>query len=762
MPTVTPTPTPTPTPLPAVRIASGDHAIFNGDWEQAIQDYQDAHAASSDPEIQAASLLGLGRAYLYAHNDYQAVETLKQLVDTYPDSPHLPHAYFSLGQAYHVQQKYSDAAQAYLNYLALRPGVIDAYVLDLRGDALFAAGDYAGAANDFNAALQSPSMLDGIFVQMKMARSYALSNDSPTALSIYDDISYRTSNENTQALIQLRKGQIYTSLGQVEQANAAYLQAVQGYPTTYEAYSALVALVDAGVVVDELNRGIVDYYAGEYGLAMAALDRYLQGSPTDPGTARYYYGLALRAAGGNEEAVQQWERLIQDFPDHRYWDDAWEQKAYTQWAYLDQYPQAVQTLLDFVDKVSAHSRAAEFLFDAAQVAERDGNLQQAAELWKRVADEYPSDERSSRALFLSGIAQYRRQDHTEAMHTFQRYLSIAVTLEERAAANLWTGKAQYALGDQEAARSSWGTAASIDPTGYYSERARELLQARQPFTPPLGFDLSFDIEVERSKAEAWMKTTFGLPESENLAEIGSLANDPQLVRGTELWRLGLYAEARAEFEALRESLVSDPAQSYRLTNYLYELGLYRSAILAARQVLSLALMSDADTMSAPAYFNHVRFGTYYSDLILPGAQEYGFHPLFLFSLIRQESLFESFVRSSAAASGLMQIIPDTGQEIATFLGWPADYTNADLNRPKVSLNFGVYYLDKQRSTFEGDLYAALAAYNGGPGNAAEWHRLAPDDPDLFLEIIRYEETRNYIRSIYEIFNIYRLIYNRTP
>jgi soluble lytic murein transglycosylase len=56
---------------------------------------------------------------------------------------------------------------------------------------------------------------------------------------------------------------------------------------------------------------------------------------------------------------------------------------------------------------------------------------------------------------------------------------------------------------------------------------------------------------------------------------------------------------------------------------------------------------------------------------------------------------------------------------------------------------------------------ALAAYNGIPGNAAEWHRLA-NDPDLFLETIRYEETRNYIRSIYEIFNIYRLIYNRTP
>jgi len=50
--------------------------------------------------------------------------------------------------------QYSDAAQAYLQYLAMRPGVIDGYVLDLRGDALFAGGDYAGAANDFQAAVK--------------------------------------------------------------------------------------------------------------------------------------------------------------------------------------------------------------------------------------------------------------------------------------------------------------------------------------------------------------------------------------------------------------------------------------------------------------------------------------------------------------------------------------------------------------------------------------------------------------------------------
>ncbi len=110
----------------------------------------------------------------------------------------------------------------------------------------------------------------------------------------------------------------------------------------------------------------------------------------------------------------------------------------------------------------------------------------------------------------------------------------------------------------------------------------------------------------------------------------------------------------------------------------------------------------------------------------------------------------------------MQIIPATGAEIAGNLGWPQNYTADDLYRPLVSLRYGVDYLDRQRKLFDGNLYAALAAYNGGPGNAQEWLTLAPNDPDLFLEVIRYEETRNYLRRIFENYTIYRLIYNRTP
>jgi len=232
-----------------------------------------------------------------------------------------------------------------------------------------------------------------------------------------------------------------------------------------------------------------------------------------------------------------------------------------------------------------------------------------------------------------------------------------------------------------------------------------------------------------------------------------------MVRGRELLALGLYDEARLEFEAMRSDYSGDAEASYRLAHTFLELGLYDLAIRSARQILDLAGLDDAGTLSAPRYFNLIRFGPYFGDLILPEALTRGFDPLFLLSVVRQESLFQGSATSSASARGLMQVIPTTGAAIAVELGWPPGYTDADLHRPRVSVRFGTYYLAQQRDLFDGDLMAALAAYNGGPGNAAVWLERAAGDPDLLIEVIGFEETRTYLRTIYEVFTIYRSLYS---
>jgi soluble lytic murein transglycosylase len=273
-------------------------------------------------------------------------------------------------------------------------------------------------------------------------------------------------------------------------------------------------------------------------------------------------------------------------------------------------------------------------------------------------------------------------------------------------------------------------------------------------------DLGYDLAQERPQAEQWMRETFSLPPETDLNGLGDMAFDGRILRATAFWDLGLYDQARSELESLRESITADPVKTYRLMNYMINLGAYRSAILASRQVLDLANLDDVGTLKAPAYFNHIRFGIYFKDQVLEASKSEDFHPLFLLSLLRQESLFEGFAQSGAGARGLMQIMPATGKEVSSSMGWPEGYTDDDLYRPEISITLGARYLARQRDYFNGSLYATLAAYNGGPGNTSYWNQLANGDPDLLLEVIRADETRKYIMQIYEFFNIYRLLYGR--
>lgn len=766
-PTVSPTPeatfTPTvsPTPLPVARVDVGDRAFFNGDYENALLHYQIAYQDSPDPLIRAAAKWGEARVY-FAEARYQdTLNTLQTLITEYPDSAQVGYAYFLQGLANYRLDNFQGAADSWQTYLSLRPGYLDAYTQELRGDALFNALNYADALPAYTAAIQAPSLGDDITLDLKVASTQTELGNYEAALSLYDGITARAPNDYIKAQAAYEAGLVHQALGQSEDAMGKFRLAVENYPLSYYAYLSLVALLDANAVVNDLDRGIVDYFAGQYDVAIAAFDRYIASNPGHDGTPYYYRALSRRDMNFYNEAVQDLSTFITDYPAHPSWGDAWGEKAFIQWFNLSLYSEGAQTLLDYVAAVPSSGIAAEYLMSAARIYERDEQYDKALEVWARVANEYPESVEASTAVFWSGIIYYRLGDTISAKNTFERSLSISVSVEDQARAYLWIGKTHQKLGDNEAALNAWREAQNRDPGGYYSERARDLLIERPPFAPVASPNFSQNLAAERADADAWMRITFNLAPDTDLSNLGSLAADERIIRGTELWQLGLYEDASLEFEDLRLQLEAgvDAIGSYRLANYLLDLGFYRTAIFAARQVLTIAGLDEhAESMMAPPYFSHVRYGLYYSDLIVPDAQTNGFDPLLIYSVVRQESLFEGFVTSNQAARGLMQIIPATGEEINFELIWPRNYDENDLYRPDVSVAFGTHYLAKNRDLLGGDMYAALAAYNGGPGNAMAWQQLAGNDPDLFVETVRFEETRNYIRNIYEIFVIYRRLY----
>jgi soluble lytic murein transglycosylase len=761
-PTLTPSPIPSPTatPLPAVRIEKAEAAFFNGDFDTALLHYATAFKDSSEPMTRAAALWGQGRVFFAEGRYPETIDVLQQLITDYPDSVHLAEAYFLQGQAYYQLNRYTEAAAVWQTYLVLRPNVIDAYVQERRGDALYAAGHYADALAAYTAAIQAPRRDDGIMIDMKVAQTRAELGDYEQAQALYDGIMARTTNDYIKAQAAYLSGAAYQAQGQTEEAFAKFRLAVENYPLSYYAYLSLVELVSAGVQVSDLDRGIVDYFAGQYATAYEVLDRYMAANPVNDGTAAYYRALSLRDLGNYQQAVDAFTYFINNYPSHPKWSEAWDDKAFIQWAYLRQDTVGAQTYLDFVYGVPNSPFAPDYLMYAARAFERANKLDEAAKTWERVANEYPGSGQSPSAVFLAGIVRYRQGKFSDALQNFNRSLALASKSEDRARAYLWIGKAQQKLGDNTATQTAWQQGQITDPGGYYSERCRDLLTGRAPFDTPILMKLSFDANAERADADAWVRLTFNLPADTNLNDLGALASDPRLIRGAELWNLGLYEEARLEFEDLRAALSANAVDSYKLANYLLDLGLYRTAIFAARETLTLAGLDDhTESMMAPAYFSHIRYGLYYSDLVLPAAKEEGLDPLLLFSVIRQESLFEGFIRSTAGARGLMQIVPATGASIAANYGWPLNYTADDLYRPIVSVKLGAHYLANNKRLLGGSDYAALAAYNGGPGNAVAWKEIAGDDPDLFLEVVRFEETRQYIRNIYEIYIIYRRLYS---
>jgi soluble lytic murein transglycosylase len=758
-PTATLTPTPVPTPVPLVRVANGDQALFDGDVDTAAADYRTAFNESNDPQVKAAALWGLARTQAADGHHVDTLTTLAQLISDYPNSPYVPAAYFLQGQTYNDMQRYAEAAAAYQQYLNARPGVLDSYVQELRGDALTSANDYSDALIAYNAAQAAPHLDDGQALLIKIAQTRAQIGDYATALSMYSAIAANTTNDYIRSQMDYLTGEADLKLNKNEEAYNAFRHAVQNYPLSYYSYLSLVELVNAKAQVSDLDRGLVDYFAGQYSPALAALQRYIAAAPNDDGTAHYYLALTQEALQNYPQALNELDYFIKNYPANQHWSDAWNEKATIQWQDQNLYPDAAATLETFARSAPTPNDSAEALMTAARLLEEDGRFDEAAQVWVQVGTNYPGYDLAPTAVFFAGIMQYRQADYNAALPLFQRSLSQASTAEDQARAYLWIGKTEQKLGKTAETQTAWQQAQNLDPGGYYSERARDLLLGQAPFTPPPASNLKMDLAAERKAADTWMKLTFNLPSDTDLNGLGPLASDPRVIRGTELWNLGQYEDARLEFEDLRNSLTNDAVGSYRLGNYMIDMGLYRSGIFALRQVLTLAGLTDNNSsMLAPTYFSHARYGLYYSDVIIPAAQAYGLDPLFLFAVVRQESLFEGFVSSTAGARGLMQIVPSTGMAISGQVNWPPYFDPSLLYRPKVSVVYGAYYLAANRKLLGGDLYGALAAYNGGPANASDWEKLSQGDPDLMLESIRFSETRQYIQNIYEMYVVYKRLY----
>jgi soluble lytic murein transglycosylase len=752
------TPTPTLTPSPEGRIVNAEQELLNGDYDQALIQYQTVITATDDPLIVASGQLGIGKLYLRKGQYDQALQQFTWIIDNFPSSKPQNLAVFYLARTYDAQQQYNQAAQTYQRYLELAPGPLDSEILTLEGNALQNAGNAASALPVYEKALTTAVAANQESLQIKIAQAYEQTGNAAEALKRYQDIYTASTSDYTKAQMDLAMGSLYISQGQNEDAYAKLQDAVANYPTSNDTYQALVILVNDNQPVSDLNRGIIDYYAGQYGVAAEALNRYIIATPEHDGTPHYYRALSLYNLGDTRGEIDEWDSLIRDHPNDRYLAKAYLEKSTTQWNVLNQYEAGAATLLEFVTLHSAAPEAPQYLFQAGRIYERNNRPDKAAATWERIINEYPSSSEAYTGLFEAGICYFRLGELQKAQVTFQRTLVLATTPSDTAAAALWVGKTYAALSDPSNARTYFTQAAAADPTGYYSIRAQQLLDGQAPFPAAVRPDLAVSLDTEMVSAANWLTVRLNLPAGTDLTNFDEISSDPLFKRGDLFLNLGFVDQARGEFDSLQNEYQTDAAKSFELLHYLENAGLYRNAVLTSRQVLDIIGMSQLETLKAPVYFNHVRFAVFYRDAIVSAANSEGIDPLLIFSLVRQESLYEGSIVSSAGAVGLMQILPAVGAEIASDYGWPPNYIASDLYNPSVNVRLGTHYLKKWLDYFNGNAIAAFAAYNGGIGNTLEWQQIAGNDPDLLLEVIRFDETRDYIRYIAENYEIYKSIY----
>ena len=190
--------------------------------------------------------------------------------------------------------------------------------------------------------------------------------------------------------------------------------------------------------------------------------------------------------------------------------------------------------------------------------------------------------------------------------------------------------------------------------------------------------------------------------------------------------------------------------------------LLASAEWASRNGLLDRAVNTADRTKAEHDFAF-RFLTPYRPQLQEKADAVGLELDWVYGLIRQESRFVQVARSSAGASGLMQLMPATARFVAKKIGM-GDYRPDAVVDIDTNLTLGTSYLRMVLDDLDNLPVLATAAYNAGPGRPRAWRSslTKPVEGAIFAETIPFNETRDYVKKVMSNATYYAVLLTGTP
>ena len=630
-----------------------------------------------------------------------------------PEPAPVRDAQLLLAEALKDEGHYADALPLYDAFLQ-QSSPAAAYAQMGRAEALARLGSPdAGAAAQavLDGDLPKPARLNFI---VTMAQAFE-STSPQDAISWYARMGSE-SNEGSDKALTLWKSA--TLGGDLATETEAWRTIIQRYPDSPTAH----VIVDeppggsaTSQQIDPYYIGLVHYQAGQSKQARADFLESLSTnrSATDPVLAArslFYLAVLDERSGNVSSAIQRYGAAVSLDPNVDLADDAlwWQGRLY----------------------------------------EQQHQPERAAAAYERILSDFSGSGYASEARFRLALLQYDAGKASDAAVAFGSIAESSKN-DEKQRAQLWEGKSLATAGDKKGASAAWQALVSDAPDGYYGLRAVVLLGKGQGTLRDANVGTK---QPDWRAIEAWLRAAGA---GDPTAAQQAFAANPHWGVGQALLALGMEHRAAKEFDTLLESSLGDPNMLYLLSRRFYESGQYDMSSRAAARLLSHVPTPAIAT--APRDVWMLAYPAPFAAALRDASKESKVPNVLMLALVRQESFFDPLAGSSAGAIGLTQVVGPTGEQIASDLNI-TDFKPDDLFRPEVSLRFGAHYLQQQLDAFDGNMYEALAAYNGGPGNTQRWAATAKGDVDRFVAEIEFSQTQTYVRLVSENLARYRQLY----
>ncbi len=178
---------------------------------------------------------------------------------------------------------------------------------------------------------------------------------------------------------------------------------------------------------------------------------------------------------------------------------------------------------------------------------------------------------------------------------------------------------------------------------------------------------------------------------------------------------------------------------------------YRWAIAGVVFVLGMVTLLGA---RGPAWFQRLYYPLDYREEILSAAQRHRINPYLIAAVIEAESDFDPGNRSDAGAVGLMQVMPQTAEDLVRKeLVSSAVVEGRDLADPGANIEYGTAYLRYLVERYH-EVETVLAAYNAGLRHADRWSEEGGD----IREAIEFPETKRYVLRVVRARERYERLY----